>query len=516
MYADSAFSLVIPIFVITMVIITKRIVLSLFVGICLSGIMVGFAGSILYGMQINWNENILHSLFYVYHSISGVFYSVSENGVDIELSNFYVFGFMFILGILTQVISYSGGVSAFVKWTRNRIKTAKGSEFLAFIAGIVIFIDDYFNALTVGQMSKHLNDANNSTRERLAYIIDSTAAPICILMPISSWGAYIIGIIGGLNENNAFLLLFASIWGNYYAWLALLAVFLTIYWQIDLPAMRRNRNIGVSDFLQSKQRAPSSIYLLIIPIISLIFFIGALILITGYLESKSISIIDMLANTDTSFSLFWGGFGALIISYIISYKHFTTDSFFPIIKMGVLSMLPAVLILVLAWSIGPVIKNDLQSGIYLSNLSRLWLESNIIAAGIAIPLVSFIISAFIAFCTGTSWGTFAIMLPIGATLANVNGLELSFVISAILSGAVYGDHASPISDTTILSATGAGCSVQSHFITQLPYVSTIAGITLISFLVASIFYSLIAGYIVGIALCIGIFWLYKNLYASKI
>lgn len=516
MYADSAFSLIIPIFVIAMVIITKRIVLSLFVGICLSGIMVGFADSILHGMQINWNENILHSLSYAYHSISSVFYSVSENGVDIELSNFYVFGFMFILGVLTQVISYSGGVSAFVKWARNRIKTAKGSEFLAFIAGIIIFIDDYFNALTVGQMSKHLNDANNSTRERLAYIIDSTAAPICILMPISSWGAYIIGIISGLNEDNAFILLFSSIWGNYYAWFTLIAVFLTIYWQINLPAMKRNKNIGVTDFLQSKQKASSSIYLLIIPIISLIIFIVALIFLTGYLESKSLNIIDILANTYTSFSLFWGGLGALMMSFFISYRHLVVNSFFPIIKMGVLSMLPAVLILVLAWSIGPVIKNDLQSGIYLSNLSKTWLESNIIGAHIAIPLVSFIISAFIAFCTGTSWGTFAIMLPIGATLANTNSLDFSLIVSAILSGAVYGDHASPISDTTILSATGAGCSVQSHFITQLPYVSTIAGITLISFLVASIFYSLIAGYIVGIALCIGIFWLYKKLYASKI
>ncbi|RDU73359.1 Na+/H+ antiporter NhaC family protein [Helicobacter aurati] len=513
MYTDSVLSLSVPLCVILLVIITRRIVFSLFIGICLSGIMVGFAGSILYGIQIDWEQNLIYTLFYIYHSISTVFYNVTNDGIEVEQSNLYVFGFLFILGILTQVISYSGGVSAFVKWARDKVKTAKGSEFLAFIAGIVIFIDDYFNALTVGQISKSLNDANHSTRERLAYIIDSTAAPVCILMPISSWGAYILGLMQGIDEENKFITLFSSIWGNYYAWLTLLAVLLTIFWQINLPAMKRNQNIGVRDFLQSQQKTPSHIALLIVPILSLILFVGILIFYTGYCETKNFNLIEMLANTQTGFSLFWGGFCALAVSFLISYRHLTSNSFVSIVKIGILSMLPATLILTLAWSIGPIIKNDLQSGIYLANISKVWLETSIISPHIAVPLVAFVISAFIAFCTGTSWGTFAIMLPIGATLAGAHELDFSFIMAAILSGAVYGDHSSPISDTTILSAAGAGCSVQSHFITQLPYASTVAFVSLISFFIASITNSLVSGYAIGIILCIGIFWFYKNKYS---
>ncbi|RDU67052.1 sodium:proton antiporter [Helicobacter didelphidarum] len=511
MYATSSLSLIVPVCVIVFVMLTKRVVLSLFIGLVLAGIMMGFAESILHNNPIIWGENLLQTILYIYGSIAHIFYEMTQDGIIIEQSNLYVFGFLLILGILTQLIAHSGGISAFVKWARNKIKSAKGSEFLAFVAGIVIFIDDYFNALTVGQISKSLNDANNSTRERLAYIIDSTSAPVCILMPISSWGAYILGIMAGLKEQeDGFFLLLSSIWGNYYAWFALLAVFLTIFWQVNLPSMKRNQNVGVKDFLQSKQKAPSKVSLLLIPIISLIFFVGILIFYTGYRESQSLNFIDMLANTQTGFSLFWGGLSALFLSIIISFKHLDTDAFLPICKVGIASMTPACIILILAWSIGPVIKDDMQSGYYLANLSKIWLDNSFISPHIVIPLVTFAISSFIAFCTGTSWGTFAIMLPIGANLAGLHGLEFSFIMSAVLSGAVYGDHASPISDTTILSAAGAGCSVQSHFITQLPYVSSVALISLIGFLSASMFGSLLVGYVVGISLCFLTFWLYKK------
>ncbi len=512
MYADSALSLIVPLCVIALVFITRRVVLSLFVGIVIAGFMIGFH------TQSGFTESLVYSLRYIFEKIVDVFYNMDDNadGLRIEVSNLYVFGFLFILGIITQVISHSGGISAFVKWARNRVKTARGSEFLAFIAGIVIFIDDYFNALTVGQLSKSLNDANKSSRERLAYIIDSTSAPICILMPISSWGAYILGVMATLDGKQDFFTLLSSIWGNYYAWFALLAVFLTIAWQINLPTMQRNVNVGVKDFLDTKQKASSNIALLIVPIVALILFVGFLILYSGYMASNSLNIIDMLANTETSFSLFWGGLFALIISVIISWKHLDTQSFLPIFKIGVASMIPACLILVFAWSIGPVIKGDLQTGIYLANVAKEFLEANSLNAHVAIPLVAFLISGFIAFCTGTSWGTFAIMLPIGLSISSVNSVEFSLVMSAVLSGAVYGDHASPISDTTILSATGAGCSVQSHFVTQLPYVSISAFVAFIGFGIASLLDSLIIGYIVGILLMVAIFWWLKGKYNQRL
>lgn len=429
----------------------------------------------------------------------------------------YVFGFLILLGILTQLMQCSGGMNAFVHWARERVKSARGSEFVALIAGIVIFIDDYFNALTVGQIARSLNDANHSTRRRLAYIIDSTSAPICILMPISSWGAYILGIMGGLVEDtSSFSVLVQSIWGNYYAWFALLGVFLTILWQINLPIMRHNQGVGVEEFDEIKPHSGGTIWLLIVPIAALILFVGFFIFYSGYQTAKSSNLIEMLANAQTGFSLFWGGVCALVISVFLAWNRIEKNEYILIVKDGFLSMLPANLILILAWAIGPVIKEDLQTGIYLANLSKEFLASGVLSADIVAPIVLFVSASFIAFCTGTSWGTFAIMLPIGAGIATINEIDIVLSISAVLAGAVYGDHASPISDTTILSATGAGCSVQSHFITQLPYATTAAFAALVSFGVAGFFESLIWGYLAGFVLMFGGFYGYKQFFSKPL
>lgn len=499
MYADSALSLVVPLCVIALVFITRRVVFSLFAGIVLASFML--------------NDSFFGALEYVFNAIAGVFYSDGE----VQSNALYVFGFLILLGILTQLMQCSGGMNAFVHWARVRVKSARGSEFVAFVAGIIIFIDDYFNALTVGQIARPLNDANHSTRERLAYIIDSTSAPICILMPISSWGAYILGIMGGLfEETSSFSVLAQSIWGNYYAWFALLGVFLTIWWQINLPVMRHNQGVGIEEFDEIKPHSGGSVWLLVIPIAALIFFVGFFIFYSGFQESKSFNLIEMLANAQTGFSLFWGGICALVISVIIAWNRIERNEYFLITKDGFLSMLPANLILILAWAIGPVIKEDLQTGIYLANLSKDFLASGVLSANVIAPIVLFASAGFIAFCTGTSWGTFAIMLPIGASIATINGIDMALSVSAVLAGAVYGDHASPISDTTILSATGAGCSVQSHFITQLPYATTTALAALVSFGVAGISDSLILGYCVGFFLMFGSFYGYKRFFSKPL
>ena len=502
MYSDSALSLVVPLCVITLVFITKRVVLSLFVGIVIASIMMNYG-------------DFLGILGYIFTHIAGVFYTSQSGAIEIKSNSLHVFGFLILLGILTQTIAHSGGIGAFVKWARTRIKTAKGSEFVAFVAGIVVFIDDYFNALTVGQISKYLNDVNHSTRERLAYIIDSTSAPICILIPISSWGAYIIGIleekhiaqqISGIGGGGFFALL-SSVVYNYYAWFALLGVILTIFWQINLKAMRKNRNVGVSDFLQSQKHSSSHIWLLVLPIGVLITSVAGMIFWSGYQECKSLSPIAMLQHTQTGFALFWGGCITLCVTFVISIRHLETDSLLPIIKYGTLSMLPAILILIFAWAIGPIINDDMQTGIYLANLCQDVLQSH---SSVLLPLVLFAISCFIGFATGTSWGTFAIILPIAASLAQSTHTDFTLAIAAVLSGAVYGDHASPISDTTILSATGAGCSAQSHFITQFPYVNICAFGAIIAFGVASVSTSAVLGYLIGGSVIIAIFYYFKH------
>ena len=502
MYADSALSLVVPLVVIALVFITRRVTLSLFCGIVIAAVMM--------------SDSVSASLGYIWGHISGVFYSIDESGkIELASNGLYVFGFLLILGILSQLIAYSGGVGAFVAWARGRVTSPRGSEFVAFIAGIVIFIDDYFNALSVGQMSKSLNDANGSTRERLAYIIDSTSAPICILMPLSSWGAYIIGILDSKHlalESGAFLTLVASVWHNYYAWLALLVVFLSIYWQLYFPAMRTRVNVGIKIAEAGHKHSISSVWLLIAPIFLLICSVAAMLFYSGYAQSGSFNPIVMLQNTQTGFALFWGGLFALCVSVVLCLRHLETDSIVPIVRYGIGSMMPAILILICAWAIGPIINEDMQTGQYLANLAQ---ENLAQYAGAILPVLVFVISGFIAFATGTSWGTFAIMLPIAATMAQLCGADYLLSLSAVLAGAVYGDHASPISDTTILSATGAGCNAQSHFVTQLPYVSFAALWALVGFGVASATGLVVLGWACGVCGAVGVLYICKARYALE-
>ena len=493
----SALSLLVPIFVIVMVLVTRKVALSLLLGILIGGIIIYYPSP-------------LSILSYSYEKISSVFYSVEEGALAINFGSLYIFAFLIMLGFLSQIMLYSGAINAFVGLARTRVKTPQGSELVSFIAGIIIFIDDYFNALTVGQISKSLNDANKSSRERLAYIIDSTSAPICILVPISSWGAYILGII---NANDGLLLLIDSIWSNYYAWFALLGVFLTIIWQINLRPMQKNVNVNVKDVFQdSNTLKQSSIWLLILPILVLIISILLMIFWSGYqgISSKPLTFINILASTDTSLSLFYGGLITLIFSFLISFRFIPFSSYKLIFINGISSMMPAIIILILAWAIGPVIKDDMKTGLYLASLSKEFLSNEFISL---LPAILFLFSAFIAFATGTSWGTFAILIPIALDLATSNNGSPSLYISSILAGAVFGDHSSPMSDTTILSATGAGCLVQSHFITQLPYVFSIAFISLLSFIICS-FAGIFGGYVFGIISLIALFWFYSK-YKSK-
>ena len=502
-YSDTFFSLLVPLVVIALVLLSRRVVLSLFAGIILGGVMMHY-------------QDPLEIFSYVYQKISSVFYSYSEGVLEPNWYGIYVFLFLIILGILSQLVVYSGGVGAFVKWARVRIKDTRTSEFVAFFAGIIIFIDDYFNALTVGQIARPLNQMHASSKERLAYIIDSTSAPICVIMPISSWGAYIIGTLQSnmpKGSENALLVLLESIGGNFYAWFALLAVFLTILWQINLPAMRENVNVGEDENGQDEGKKVSNLSLLIIPIFALIASIVFMIFYTGYKTSQSLDVFEMLANTDTAFSLFSGGLVALLISLFVSRNEIGKLEYFEIVSKGIKAMLPAIVILVLAWAIGPVIKEDLQTGTYLANLAKTSLsEGNLLL----LPVFLFLISAFISFSTGTSWGCFAIMIPIAIELSAQSGGDAIVAISAVLSGAVYGDHTSPISDTTILSSIGSGCSLQSHFVTQLPYAAISAFFALLSFFVLSLSGSHILAFALGGLGLLGVFYFLSKEYGGEL
>lgn len=484
-YSDSILSLLVPICIIFMVITTKKVWFSL-----LSGIIVG-------ALLMHANDGFSSVLYYIYHSISSTLYEYKDNSFSLNTWNIQVFGFLLILGIITQLMLNSGGIAAFVNWARTHIKTKQGAEWVAFVAGIVIFIDDYFNALTVGQVSKNLIDAQKSTRERLAYIIDSTSAPICILVPISSWGAYILGLLNdtkGLGEPLE-VLLNATIY-NFYAWLTLLCVGLCIKWQVNFGPMKDSKPREYKDDFKNSSK-PASIYMLIIPIISLFLSILFLIFYTGYLSSNNQEFFVMLKNADTAKALFYGGLFSLFVTLIVCKSYLDGMKLLAYFYTGVKIMLPAIIILLLAWALGPVIRDDIKTGLYLATLSKTFLGD---AQIIFIPAAIFICSGIIGFSTGTSWGTFAIMLPIVANITQGLGLEPSFIlmsIASVLAGAVYGDHTSPISDTTILSATGADCDVRAHFITQFPYATLTAVLSCVGLMITSYVGSAVLGYVVS-------------------
>lgn len=491
-YSNSFLSLLVPICIIAMVITTKRVWLSLLCGIVLGGFLMHFG------------DGIGSVVFYIYHSITQTVYDYSQkDGFSVNVWNLQVFVFLIFLGIITQLMLKSGGIAAFVAWAKKRVKTSTGAEFIAFFAGVIIFIDDYFNALTVGQISKNLIDANKSTRERLAYIIDSTSAPICILVPISSWGAYILGLLRdtkGMGEPLEMLI--GSMTYNFYAWLTLLCVILTIIWHVNLGPMKKALPREEEPVCESICKN-GTIYMLILPIISLFISILALIFITGYLECHSTQFFIVLKNANTAAALFYGGLISLIVTILVckSYKnplkmqaHFIE---------GFKIMLPAIIILLLAWAIGPVIRDDLKTGLYLANMSKTFLGD---AQVFLIPAVIFICSGVIGFSTGTSWGTFAIMMPIVANISVAMGLDHNFLlmgIASVLAGAVYGDHTSPISDTTILSATGADCNVHAHFVTQLPYTTMVAVLSFVALVITAYTQNVGLGYAFSIVLMIG-------------
>lgn len=498
-------SLLVPLSVFVLVFWTRRIILSLAVGIIIGALVVNL-------------QNPFDIPFYIFEKVLSVFYFVDDSGAkEVNWYAIYIFLFLLMLGILPQVFIYSGGIDAFVSWARKVVKNQRSSEFLIFFAGIIIFIDDQFNALTLGRSVRPLSDASGISRERLAYIIDSTSAPVCILIPLSSWGAYIIGILEGSlpkdGSQSAILTLVTSVGLNFYAWFALMAVFLTILWRINLPIMHKNINVGFQESIEVSKHPNGSIYSLIIPIALLAFGTLGMIFITGYKNSPSTDIFSILSHTNTAFSVFFGGILALLSSILISMKVIRLGDYSQIIKQGLKISFPSVVILILAWGVGIIVRDDLQTGVYLSDFAKDFFGSKSINF---IPLFLFVISIVIAFSTGTSWGCFAVMIPIGIDLTLASGGDIAISLAAVLSGAIFGDHTSPISDTTILSSAGTGCSVQSHFITQLPYASIAAMSTLVALIVWGLLQSFWLSFGIGLALLIGIFYQLKLRHSKEL
>ncbi|MEC5424188.1 Na+/H+ antiporter NhaC family protein [Virgibacillus sp. C22-A2] len=509
---NTIWSLVPPILAIIMVLLTKRVLLSLGVGIVAAAFFIG-------------SFNVMESLKLVWESFIGVFI---DDGA-LNTWNVYILLFILMLGVLTAFVSMMGGTRAFAEWMIQRVKTRAGAQIMTMILGIIVFVDDYFNSLTVGQVAKPVTDKHRISRAKLAYIVDSTSAPICVIAPISSWGAYIIGIIGtvfvtqGITEYAAFGAFIQIIPMNYYVWAALGVVLVIALRQVDFGPMKvhEQRAITTGELLNPDNKeqidtasklpssASSRISDLLIPIAVLfIATIGAMYLNgLGSLDGEERTLMNIFGNADVSEALLYGGIIGLVITFLLFYRHITggklTGSHFILgLREGMKSMLPGFTILIFAWTIVTLI-DGLGTGTYLAGVVE---SSNLSLA--LLPVIVFIMAGFIAFSTGTSWGSFGILLPIAGQIAVATDVSLILpMMAAVLAGAVFGDHCSPISDTTILSSTGASCHHIDHVTTQIPYAIVAAVIAGVGYIVLGISGSVwlgLAMVIIGLAVFFGL------------
>lgn len=507
------YSIIPALIMLVLVIVTKRVLLSLGVGIVLGAFFIH-------------EFDILHSLQEVWL----VFYEIFVVDGALNRDNILLIVFLLLLGIMTAFLQASGGSRAFGEWMLKRVKTRAGAQVMTAVLGIIIFIDDYFSSLSVGQIARPVTDRQNISRAKLAYIIDSSAAPITVLSPISSWGAYIIGVLGSIFIANGITDI-APIEGfvqmipmNLYALSAILMVFMVAYLKADIGPMRRHEERALktghlidpenskvpgdlSESIASNQKG--TVYHLIVPIVVLVVATVSAMLVTGARATDgNVTILTMFANTDVNLSLFLGGVIAVITALALySYQSKPKEKVSHIYLEGMKSMLPAIYILILAWMVGSII-STLETGSYLAEQ----LHSASVSS-IFLPVLFFIIAGLMTLATGTSWGTFTIMLPIGAEVCMVIDENMLLpTLAAVLAGAVFGDHCSPISDTTILSATGAGANHIDHVLTQLPYALIAASVSVIGYLLIGLMNQVVLPLIVslGLLLIIGIVIHFQN------
>ncbi|QHS23139.1 Na+/H+ antiporter NhaC family protein [Virgibacillus sp. MSP4-1] len=478
------YSLIPPLIMIILVLLTRKVLLSLGAGILLGALFIH-------------QFNISESLKEVWNSFYGIFI----DGNELNIGNFYLLLFLIFLGMMTAFMTASGGTQAFGAWASKKIKTKKGAQLLPSVLGIIIFIDDYFNSLAVGQVSRPLTDRHKVSRAKLAYLIDSTSAPMAVLSPVSSWGAYIIGTIGiiiadhELTNFQALGSFVQMIPMNIYAIIAIVLVFFVTLFKLDLGAMRKHeqraektgelvdpeRTDIPGDLKDQFAKVESGrISHLLVPIIVLVIATVSAMIITGMQNSGAdATLLTIFENTNVNKSLFSGGLIAVSLAFLFYLLQGGKKS--PSLKVlaeGTKSMLPAIYILILAWMIGTIIEN-LQTGEYLAQVVQ---ESELSLA--YLPLIIFLVCGFMAFATGSSWGTFGIMLPIAGQIAVAIDVNMLLpALAAVLAGSVFGDHCSPISDTTILSSTGAGSHHIDHVITQIPYSIIAALVTVVGYLI---------------------------------
>lgn len=472
----TVFALLPPVIAIGLALITKEVYTSLLAGI--------ITGGLLYS---NFNlELMINTIFF--QEDGGMVYKLADAW------NVGILVFLVMLGILVSMLNKAGGSAAFGKWASKHIKTRIGAQISVMILGVLIFVDDYFNCLTVGSVMRPVTDRHKVSRAKLSYIIDATAAPVCIIAPISSWAAAVTSSVPEDSGINGFAVFLQTIPYNLYAILTLVMVFLVTVLRVDFGPMKKHEMNAIAGDLFTTPGRPyegneeevinekAHVLDLILPVAILIAScIVAMVYTGGFFEGASF--VNAFAASDASVGLVLGGAVTLVFTFIYYMMRdvLSFEEFAKCIPEGFQSMIAPILILTMAWTLSGM-TNLLGAKYFVADL----VANSASAMQGFLPMIIFLVAAFLAFATGTSWGTFSILIPIVIGVFP-EGQMMVISIASCLAGAVCGDHCSPISDTTIMASAGGHCEHVNHVVTQLPYVLVVGSVCMVGYLLIGIF-----------------------------
>lgn len=497
-FVNTAWALAPALIAIVLALVTKEVYVSLFVGIVMGALLV--AG---------------------FNPVTTLDTMVNDGLVPAVADNAGIFIFLVILGMLVALVNSAGGAAAFGRWAGTHVKSRVGVQFAAFILGCLIFVDDYFNCLTVGSVMRPLTDGKNVSRAKLAFIIDATAAPICMIAPVSSWAAAVSGVAADLGVNGIELFINAIPF-NFYSLLMIVFMVGLIFLNFDYGPMAkaelaayRDGRLGALDDDTPESNPKANLWDMLLPILVLIVCcIAAMLYVGGFFGGEANGdVVAAFGNTDAFTALPWGSLIAVVFTflYLIARRVLTLKTASESFVAGFNAMVPAILVLTFAVS--------------LKNMTGL-LGADVFVAGLMegaapglfnlLPAVIFLVAVFLGFSTGTSWGTFGILIPIVMPIFADDPTLLIIGISACLAGAVAGDHCSPISDTTVMSSAGANMKHVDHVSTQLPYVITMASISFVMFAIAGFVQNAFICLPIGAALTIAALVVLKKTVGSSV
>ena len=508
-FAGTFWSLLPPIVAIVLALISKEVYSSLFLG-CL-------VGALLYTQFAPWDTIV---------TLVGADYGIIS--VLADSGNMGIIVFLVTLGIMVDLMNKGGGSEAFGRWAKKTVHTRCGAQLLTILLGVLIFVDDYFNCLTVGAVMRPVTESHKISRAKLAYVIDSTAAPVCMIAPVSSWAAAVSGYVQSPSINGIELFLKQIPW-NYYCLLTLLMIVVISVLNIDYGSMLTHEyNAQVKDDLfttperpfagaddyEAPSKGKSSVLDLLVPVIVLIAVcIISLVYSGGYFDG-GMTFMEAFSAASAGAALAIGGLIGCVFTFVYFWLRGAIgfEKSFESVPQGFIQMIAPILILTFAWTLCSFTRNAMYSADFVSNAM-----ANVGDLRMFLPAIIFIIGAAIGFATGTSWGTIGIMAPIVVSVFNYDAEPILCTIglAAACSGGVMGDHCSPISDTTIMASAGAHCYHLNHVFTQIPYALTVAGVSFVSFILAGLIQNVFVNLLIAVALMVGTLLVIRAIVAKK-